>query len=204
MQKKLFPVTAVLLAVAYPSNRLSAQNQTSISEAQSVLSPLIESYGVSGAEGPSELATVQARRHTQRRKAEARFAEPGVTPSLQPERAPRPGRQQLPPDETHVGLVHIMEVAGQAIPSAVRSRRRQDVIPVDGGPPQDRDRLDHNAEMERPPPRHLLQALQHQLVLGRRNRELGPVEHRRAPVPLECPGERGVLACTAHATVMNV
>ncbi len=43
---------AVLLAVGYPSNRLSAQNHTSISEAQSVLSPLIESYGVSGAEGP--------------------------------------------------------------------------------------------------------------------------------------------------------
>src|SRR2546423_15201786 len=45
-------MAAVLLAVAYPSDRLSAQNQTSISEAQSVLSPLIESYGVSGAEGP--------------------------------------------------------------------------------------------------------------------------------------------------------
>src|SRR2546423_10567918 len=45
-------MAAVLLGVAYPSNRLSAQNQTSISEAQSVLSPLIESYGVSGAEGP--------------------------------------------------------------------------------------------------------------------------------------------------------
>src|SRR5256714_2982205 len=43
---------AVLLAVGYPSDRLSAQSQTSISEAQSVLSPLIESYGVSGAEGP--------------------------------------------------------------------------------------------------------------------------------------------------------
>src|SRR5437763_10840030 len=43
---------AVLLAVGYPSNRLSAQNHTSISEAQSVLSPLIESDGVSGAEGP--------------------------------------------------------------------------------------------------------------------------------------------------------
>src|SRR5256885_14646091 len=43
---------AVLLAVGYPSDRLSAQSQTSISEAQSVLAPLIESYGVSGAEGP--------------------------------------------------------------------------------------------------------------------------------------------------------
>src|SRR2546421_11488458 len=43
---------AVLLAVGYPSNRLNAQDQTSISEAQSVLSPLIESYGVAGAEGP--------------------------------------------------------------------------------------------------------------------------------------------------------
>src|SRR2546421_103472 len=43
---------AVLLAVGYPSDRLSAQSQTSISEAQSVLSPLIESYGVSGVEGP--------------------------------------------------------------------------------------------------------------------------------------------------------
>src|SRR5256714_10426541 len=45
-------MAAVLLAVAYPSHRLTAQDQTSISEAQSVLSPLIESYGVSGAEGP--------------------------------------------------------------------------------------------------------------------------------------------------------
>src|SRR5437762_11835288 len=45
-------MAAVLLAVAYPSNRLSAQNQTSISEAQSLLAPLVESYGVSGAEGP--------------------------------------------------------------------------------------------------------------------------------------------------------
>src|SRR5256886_15098045 len=43
---------AALLLVAYPSDRLTAQDQTSISEAQSVLSPLIESYGVSGAEGP--------------------------------------------------------------------------------------------------------------------------------------------------------
>ncbi len=45
-------VAAALLLVAYPYDRLTAQDHTSISEAQSVLAPLIESYGVSGAEGP--------------------------------------------------------------------------------------------------------------------------------------------------------
>jgi putative aminopeptidase FrvX len=43
---------AVLLLTAYPSNRLNAQDASRISEAQSVLSQLVESYGVSGAEGP--------------------------------------------------------------------------------------------------------------------------------------------------------
>jgi putative aminopeptidase len=42
---------AVLLS-AYPSIRLSAQDAPRISETQSVLSQLIESYGVSGSEGP--------------------------------------------------------------------------------------------------------------------------------------------------------
>ena len=42
----------VLLLIAYASNRLAAQDPSGISEAQSVLSPLIDSYGVSGAEGP--------------------------------------------------------------------------------------------------------------------------------------------------------
>src|SRR5256886_15883234 len=45
-------VAAALLLVGYPSDGLTAQEQTSISEAQSLLAPLIESYGVSGAEGP--------------------------------------------------------------------------------------------------------------------------------------------------------
>ncbi len=45
-------VAAALLLVAYPYDRLTAQDHTSISEAQSLLAPLIESYGVSGAEGP--------------------------------------------------------------------------------------------------------------------------------------------------------
>lgn len=44
-------LVALLLAV-YPSNRLSAQDDARILEAQSVLSSLVESYGVSGAEGP--------------------------------------------------------------------------------------------------------------------------------------------------------
>jgi len=45
-------VAAALLLIGYPSDGLTAQEQTSISEAQSLLAPLIESYGVSGAEGP--------------------------------------------------------------------------------------------------------------------------------------------------------
>ena len=44
-------VAAALLA-ALPPYRLSAQDSTRISEAQSVLAPLVETYGVSGAEGP--------------------------------------------------------------------------------------------------------------------------------------------------------
>src|SRR3989449_3351687 len=42
----------VLLLSAYPAIRLSAQDDPRISEAQAVLSQLVESYGVSGAEGP--------------------------------------------------------------------------------------------------------------------------------------------------------
>jgi putative aminopeptidase FrvX len=49
---KTVTAAAVLLLVGYPSGRLTDQDQTSISEAQSVLAPLIESYGVSGAEAP--------------------------------------------------------------------------------------------------------------------------------------------------------
>jgi len=41
-----------LLLSAYPSIRLSAQDDVRISDAQAVLSQLVESYGVSGAEGP--------------------------------------------------------------------------------------------------------------------------------------------------------
>ncbi len=42
----------VILLSAYPSIRLSGQADARISEAQTVLSQLVESYGVSGAEGP--------------------------------------------------------------------------------------------------------------------------------------------------------
>ena len=49
-------VTAVL--TAQPANRLTAQDTSRISEAQSVLSKLVESYGVSGSEAPVR-ATVQ-------------------------------------------------------------------------------------------------------------------------------------------------
>ena len=52
---------AALVAVfltAEPANRLTAQDTSRISEAQSVLSQLVESYGVSGMEGPVR-ATVQ-------------------------------------------------------------------------------------------------------------------------------------------------
>src|SRR5207247_11331826 len=45
-------VLAVLLLSARPPVRLSAQDSVRISEAQAVLAPLVESYGVSGAEGP--------------------------------------------------------------------------------------------------------------------------------------------------------
>src|SRR5213595_4360242 len=44
-------VAAVLLS-ASPSVRLSAQDSAPVSEAQAVLAPLVESYGVSSAEGP--------------------------------------------------------------------------------------------------------------------------------------------------------
>src|SRR5207237_6787971 len=43
---------AVCLLSAGPPDRLSAQDSTRIAEAQAVLAPLVESYGVSGAEGP--------------------------------------------------------------------------------------------------------------------------------------------------------
>jgi putative aminopeptidase len=45
-------VLAVLLLSAGPSVRLSAQDSVRIAEAQTVLAPLVESYGVSGTEGP--------------------------------------------------------------------------------------------------------------------------------------------------------
>jgi putative aminopeptidase FrvX len=45
-------VLAVLLLSAGPSVRLSAQDSARIAEVQTVLAPLVESYGVSGAEGP--------------------------------------------------------------------------------------------------------------------------------------------------------
>jgi len=45
-------LAAVVLLSASPSVRLSAQDSARISEAQAVLAPLIESYGVSSAEGP--------------------------------------------------------------------------------------------------------------------------------------------------------
>src|SRR6267142_2977629 len=52
--------TAVMAALltAKPPNRLSAQDTSRISEAQSILSQLVESYGVSGSEAPVR-ATVQ-------------------------------------------------------------------------------------------------------------------------------------------------
>jgi putative aminopeptidase len=45
-------VVAMVLLSASPSVRLSAQDSTRIAEAQSVLAPLVETYGVSRAEGP--------------------------------------------------------------------------------------------------------------------------------------------------------
>jgi len=45
-------VLALLYLSASPPVRLSAQDSTRISEAQAVLAPLVESYGVSGTEGP--------------------------------------------------------------------------------------------------------------------------------------------------------
>ncbi|PYO41665.1 MAG: hypothetical protein DMD33_13240 [Gemmatimonadetes bacterium] len=45
-------VIAVLFLIAYPANLLSAQDSPRISETQSVLSQLVESYGVSGSEAP--------------------------------------------------------------------------------------------------------------------------------------------------------
>ncbi|PYP09682.1 MAG: hypothetical protein DMD56_10490, partial [Gemmatimonadetes bacterium] len=44
--------TAAGLLTALPLYRLSAQDSVRISEAQTVLAPLVESYGVSSAEGP--------------------------------------------------------------------------------------------------------------------------------------------------------
>jgi putative aminopeptidase FrvX len=45
-------IVAMVLLSASPSVRLSAQDSARIAEAQTVLAPLVESYGVSGAEGP--------------------------------------------------------------------------------------------------------------------------------------------------------
>ena len=45
-------VAATALLTALPACRLAAQDSTRIAEAQAVLAPLVESYGVSGAEGP--------------------------------------------------------------------------------------------------------------------------------------------------------
>lgn len=45
-------VIAVCLLSAGPPDRLSAQDSTRIAEVQTVLAPLVESYGVSSAEGP--------------------------------------------------------------------------------------------------------------------------------------------------------
>ena len=51
-------MVALAILTAEPPNRLTAQDTSRISEAQSVLSALVESYGVSGMEGPVR-ATVQ-------------------------------------------------------------------------------------------------------------------------------------------------
>ena len=45
-------LAAIGLLAVYPSSRLCAQDPAPIAEAQSVLSTLVEAYGVSGAEGP--------------------------------------------------------------------------------------------------------------------------------------------------------
>ncbi len=45
-------LACIVLLTAEPPNRLTAQDTSRISEAQSVLSQLVESYGVSGAEAP--------------------------------------------------------------------------------------------------------------------------------------------------------
>ena len=45
-------LVAAMLLSASPSVRLSAQDSARVSEAQAVLAPLVESYGVSSAEGP--------------------------------------------------------------------------------------------------------------------------------------------------------
>jgi putative aminopeptidase FrvX len=45
-------VAAAALIATLPTCRLSAQDSARVSEAQTVLAPLVESYGVSGAEGP--------------------------------------------------------------------------------------------------------------------------------------------------------
>ncbi|HEX4628876.1 MAG TPA: M20/M25/M40 family metallo-hydrolase [Gemmatimonadales bacterium] len=45
-------IIPLLLLTAYPGNRLTAQESLRIGETQEVLSSLVESYGVSGAEGP--------------------------------------------------------------------------------------------------------------------------------------------------------
>src|SRR5882762_5313703 len=51
-------VTRTAFPTAKPADRLTAQDSSRISEAQSVLSALVESYGVSGMEAPVR-ATVQ-------------------------------------------------------------------------------------------------------------------------------------------------
>ena len=45
-------IAAAALVAALPADRLSAQDSVRVSEAQAVLAPLVESYGVSGTEGP--------------------------------------------------------------------------------------------------------------------------------------------------------
>jgi len=43
---------AVCFLSGGPSDRLAAQDSTRMAEAQAILAPLVEAYGVSGAEGP--------------------------------------------------------------------------------------------------------------------------------------------------------
>ena len=58
--------------------------------------------------------------------------------------------------------------------------------------------------MERAPGDHLLDALQHELVLRRRTRALEPAERRHAPVAEQAGGVRGVLARVTDPAVTNI